>query len=197
MKASGVPGTGRLPSASGPPRAVWPAERRRLANLTTPFHPRLSSWARSPWAPPAETDGACLDLTSLAEICNHRKARAHPANDRSSHDVPFSGSALPRHPEAASSVRPELSPWTGDQRSQPRRPEHPESACAQRQQRPARATPNTSESPCLSRAGAGDSFPRQAGQDLPSSPPRERDRPSGSSEVLSAVRKPERYALTT
>lgn len=89
VKASGVPGTGRLPSASGPPRAVWPAERRRLASLTTPFDPRLSSWARSPWAPPAETDGACLDLTSLAEICNHRKARAHPANNRSSRDVPF------------------------------------------------------------------------------------------------------------
>lgn len=45
--------------------------------------------ARSPWAPPAATGEACLNLTSLTDLCNQHGGRTHPASDRSSLGAAF------------------------------------------------------------------------------------------------------------
>lgn len=196
VKINSSAGTGRLPSASSLPQAVQPTKRHRLASLATPFRPRHSPWARSPSTPPAEAGVACLDLTLLADICNHTKARAHPANDHSPRDGPFlTRRCLSILRLRAVCVR-DFRPRRGTE-IPPHRSEHLESACALRQQRPAQTTLSTPRSPCQSRSGAGDSIPRQAGQDIPSNPPRERYRLSGTPEVLSVTEKPERFALTT
>jgi hypothetical protein len=87
----------RTPSASKEPFA-GPSDSPGVATrivLSTPFHPwlpffaDLALWARSPWAPPAATGGAYLDLTSLPDFCNHTKDRAHWANVRTSSEAPF------------------------------------------------------------------------------------------------------------
>lgn len=50
---------------------------------STPFRPRLPflaglpPGARSPWAPPAATGGACLDPTSLADFCQPSRMPGH------------------------------------------------------------------------------------------------------------------------
>jgi hypothetical protein len=51
----------------------------------------LGSWprARSPSAPPAATDSAYLNLTSLTDLCNQHGGRAHWADDCSSPGPPF------------------------------------------------------------------------------------------------------------
>jgi len=64
-----------------------------------PFFAVLLPLAESPWAPPAATGGACLDLTPLDDFCNHTEGRAHQANVRSSHEAPFLGRRSPSAPK--------------------------------------------------------------------------------------------------
>lgn len=68
-------------------------------HLWLPFFAALLPRAESPWAPPAATGEACLNLTSLSDFCNHTKDRAHQANVRTSREAPFLGLRIPESPE--------------------------------------------------------------------------------------------------
>jgi hypothetical protein len=88
--------------SSGPSDAPGVATRSVLSTSLhrwLPFFAVLLPLAESPWAPPAATGGACLDLTPLDDFCNHTKGRAHRANVRSSHDAPFLGHRSPSAPK--------------------------------------------------------------------------------------------------
>jgi hypothetical protein len=105
--------------------------------LWLPFFADLLPRAESPWAPPAATGGACLDLTSLGDFCNHTKGRAHRANVRTSREAPFLGPRIPRVPKASESR--ERWSESSTRKRRPHRPKSSKSACARRQQRPTRA----------------------------------------------------------
>jgi hypothetical protein len=87
---------------SGPSNSPGVATRLVLSppfRLWLPFFAGLLPRAESPWAPPAATGGACLDLTTLVDFCNHTKGRAHRANVRTSREAPFLGPRIPRTPK--------------------------------------------------------------------------------------------------
>jgi hypothetical protein len=148
----------RTPSATKEPFTgplSSPGVATRLArsppfHLWLPFFAGLLPRAESPWAPPAATGGACLNLTTLDDFCNHTKGRAHRADVRTSREKPFLG---PRTPEAPKSSEIEMSGWVESSTRErwPDRPELIESACARRQQWPTQAPPSTpvSSNGCL------------------------------------------------
>jgi hypothetical protein len=101
-----------------------------------PFFAGLSPRAESPWAPPAATGGACLDLTTLDDFCNHTEGRAHRADVRTSREAPF---LAPRSPSAPKDPgNRERQDDSGTRKRRSCRPKSSESACARRQQRPTR-----------------------------------------------------------
>lgn len=147
VNGDGFHSTGRLPTERGLPRALRTRQRvaTRLAQSTSlhrwlPFLAVLLPLAESPWAPPAATGGACLDLTPLPDFCNHTKGRAHRANVRSSRGAPFLGPRRPGAPKDPGNRERRVN--TGTARRQSRRPKSPESACARRQQRPTLTPPS-------------------------------------------------------
>lgn len=98
----------------------------------------LDSWSRTrpPWAPPAATDGACLDRTSLADLCNRHGGRAHLASGGSLPEGPFLTLWCPRAEATETCKRRFLREPEGSgpvpRRHRPRRAKSPESACARR-----------------------------------------------------------------
>jgi hypothetical protein len=68
-------------------------------HLRLPFFADLLPRAESPWALPAATGRARLDLTTLDDFCNHTKGRAHRADVRTSREAPFLGPRIPGRPE--------------------------------------------------------------------------------------------------
>jgi hypothetical protein len=137
------------PSASKQPSSGSSVSPRVAAgfDLSTPFHSRLPFFAgllpraRSPWAPPAATVGACLDLTPLPDFCNHTEGRAHWTDVRTSSKAPFLALPRPSSPKGSGIV--ERRGESSAQERRPGRPKSSESACARRQQRPTRAPPST------------------------------------------------------
>jgi hypothetical protein len=133
------------PSASKQPSSGSSVSPRVAAgfDLSTPFHSRLPFFAgllpraRSPWAPPAATVGACLDLTPLPDFCNHTEGRAHWTDVRTSSKAPFLALPRPSSPKGSGIV--ERRGESSAQERRPGRPKSSESACARRQQRPTRA----------------------------------------------------------
>jgi hypothetical protein len=102
----------RTPSATKEPFAGpsnSPGVATRLA-LSPPFHLWLPIFAgllpraESPWAPPAATGEAYLNLTTLADFCNHTEGRAHRANVRTSREAPFLGLQVPGAPKGPGGV---------------------------------------------------------------------------------------------
>jgi hypothetical protein len=128
---------------SGPSNSPGVATRLALSppvHLWLPFFAGLVPRAESPWAPPAATGGACLDLTTLVDFCNHTKGRAHRANVRTSREAPFLDPRIPRPPKEPESR--ERRGWSSTRGRRPCRPKSFEPTCARRQQRPTRAPPS-------------------------------------------------------
>jgi hypothetical protein len=108
----------RTPSATkepftGPSSSPGVATRLTLSpplHLRLPYLAGLLPRAESPWAPPAATGEACLNLTTLDDFCNHTEGRAHWANVRTSREAPFLGLQVPGAPKGPGGVSGQVDP---------------------------------------------------------------------------------------
>jgi hypothetical protein len=161
-------------------------------HLWLPFFAGLSPRAESPWASPAATGEACLDLTSLDDFCNHTEGRAHRADVRTSREAPFLGLRIleaPKGPEVC-----ERSACTQHPRALAR-----PAGFIRVSMRAAAAEANSSSSErpgVIDRLLSGLELPTETGRSRPHFGPAARTAwPSERPGTLSTLRKPGRNAI--